>query len=93
MIRICNKICINNFQTSNITHILYNLFKIAVDVHNTSFSGQTDGPTNGKAKGLLLIFTHADEMRMKYIFHFYNLILQISQHVRILNKFYFFHRY
>ena len=69
MKRICNKICINNFQTSNITHILYNLFKIAVDVHNTSFSGQTDGPTNGKAKGLLLIFTHADEIYFSFLQH------------------------
>ena len=49
------------------------MFKIAVDVHNTSFSGQTDGPTNGKAKGLLLIFTHADEIYFSVLQKFHNL--------------------
>ena len=70
---ICNKVCINHVQISNIRHILQNLFKIAVDVHNTSFGSQTDGPTNGKAKGLLLIFTHADEICFSVLQKFHNL--------------------
>ena len=43
------------------------MFKFAVDVHNTSFGGQTDGPTNGKAKGLLLLFTHVDEICFPFL--------------------------
>ena len=42
-------------------------------MHNTSFGGQTDGPTNGKAKGLLLIFTHADEICFSVLQKFHNL--------------------
>ena len=42
-------------------------------MHITSFGSQTDGPTNGKAKGLLLIFTHADEICFSVLQKFHNL--------------------